>query len=102
MTGIIALTTASSSLACSTVPNSPVGFPKLPKPSTRSPGFSSWSFAGGSERRGFLARSESVAAPGYDSGGCGALRSLGIGLLVVWVWRNKNAADMTGPRVKWH
>ena len=78
-------TTASSSLACSTVPNSPVGFPKLPKPSTRSPGFRSWSFAGGSARRGFLARSESAAAPGYDSGGCGALCSLGIGLFVIWV-----------------
>ena len=39
-------------------------------------GIRSWSFAGGSARRGFLARSESAAAPGYDSGGCGALRSL--------------------------
>jgi nitroimidazol reductase NimA-like FMN-containing flavoprotein (pyridoxamine 5'-phosphate oxidase superfamily) len=27
-------------LACSTVPNPPVGFPKLPRPSTRSPGLS--------------------------------------------------------------
>src|ERR1035441_4845769 len=35
------LTTASSSLARSTVPNSPFGFPKLPRPSTRSPGGSS-------------------------------------------------------------
>ena len=79
------LTTASSSLACSTVPNCPSGFPKLPKPSTRSPGFSSWSVAEGSARRGFLARSESGVAPGYDSGGWGASCSLGIGLLVIWV-----------------
>ena len=76
------LTTASSSLACSTVPNSPVGFPKSPKPSTRSPGFSSWSVAGGSASGGLWARSESAVAPGYDRGGCGALCSLGIGLLV--------------------
>ncbi len=79
------LTIASSSLVCSTVPNSPVGFPKLPNPSTRSPGFRFWSFAGGSARRGFLARSQSEAAPGYDSGGCGAFRSLDIGLSVIWV-----------------
>jgi len=48
------LTTASSSLACSIVPNSAVGFPKLPKPSTRSPAFSSWSVAEGSESGGFM------------------------------------------------
>ena len=48
-------------------------------------GIQVWSFAGGSERRGFLARSESAAAPGYDGGGCGALRSLGIRFLVIWV-----------------
>src|ERR1700728_295292 len=62
------LTTASSSLACSTVPNSPVGLPKLPKPSTRSPGFSSWPDADGSESVGFLARSESGVAPAYARG----------------------------------
>jgi hypothetical protein len=79
------LTTASSSLACSTVPNSPVGFPKSPKPSTRSPGFSSWSVAEGSESGGLLARSESGVAPGRDRGGCGALCSLGLLLLVIWI-----------------
>ena len=31
--------------------------PKLPKPSTRSPGLRSWSVAGGSASAGFLARS---------------------------------------------
>jgi hypothetical protein len=79
------LTTASSSFACSTVPNSPVGFPKSPNPSTRSPGVNSWSLAEGSASDGFLARSESGVAPGYDRGGWGALCSLGIGLLVIWV-----------------
>src|ERR1700683_3625383 len=77
------LTTASSSLACVTVPNSPVGFPKFPKPSTRSPGISSSPVGGASESGGLLARSESGIAPVYDSGGWGALRSLGIGLLVI-------------------
>jgi hypothetical protein len=76
------LTTASSSLACLTVPNSPVGFPKLPRPSTRSPGINSWSVAAGSESGGLLARSESGIAPACDKGGWGALRSLGVGLLV--------------------
>src|ERR1700681_4262831 len=79
------LTIASSSLACSTMPNSPVGFPKLPKPSTRSPGFSSWSVAEGSESDGFLARSESAVAPGYDRGGWGVLGILGIGFFVMRV-----------------
>src|ERR1700730_10448180 len=79
------LTTASSSLVCSTVPNSPVGFPKLPKPSTRSPGVSSWSVAEGSASGGLLARSESGVAPRCDRGGWGALRSLGSGLSVIWV-----------------
>src|ERR1700687_5565020 len=79
------LTTASSSLACSTVPNSPVGVPKLPKPSTRSPGLSSWPVAAGSASGGFLARSQSGVAPGYDSGGWGALCRFFIGLLVIWV-----------------
>jgi hypothetical protein len=59
-------TTASSSLACSTVPNSPVSSKKLPKPSTRSPGLSSSSVAEDSESGGFLARSVSDVAPGYD------------------------------------
>jgi hypothetical protein len=54
-----------------------------PKPSTRSAGFSSWSVAEGSASGGFLARSESGVAPGYDGGGWGALRSLGIGLRVI-------------------
>jgi len=35
--------------------------------------------------RGFLARSESGVEPGYDKGGWGALRSLGIGLLLIWL-----------------
>src|SRR5216684_3228717 len=78
------LTTASCSLVRSTVPNSPFGFPKLPKPSTRSPGLSSWPVAEGSESGGLLARSESGIAPACDRGGWGALRSLGIGL---WVAR---------------
>ena len=34
---------------------------------------------------GFLARSESGTAPAYKSGGWGALRSVGVGLLVPWV-----------------
>src|ERR1019366_4118810 len=76
------LTTASSSLARSTVPNSPDGFPKLPKPSTRSPGVNSWLVAAGSESGGLLARSESGTAPACDRGGWGVLRSLGAGLLV--------------------
>src|ERR1019366_5349344 len=96
------LTTASSSLACSTVPNSPVGFPKLPNPSTRSPGLSSWSVAGGSASGGFLARSESGVAPGCDRGGWGDLsevvgdtlilgRDLGPGALD----RNRQIIDST-------
>ena len=71
------LTTASSSLARSTVPNSPFGFPKLPKPSTRSPGLSSWLMAEGLESGGLLARSESGTAPACDKGGWE--------LYVVWV-----------------
>jgi hypothetical protein len=70
---------------CSPSPECPVGFPKLPKPSTRSPGFSSWSVAEGSASGGLLARSESGAEPGYDRGGWGALRSLGIGLFLIRV-----------------
>src|ERR1700730_2505312 len=72
------------SLARSTVPNSPVGFPKLPKPSTRSPGVNSSPVAAGSESRGLLARSESGTASACDKGGWGELRSLGTGLLVLW------------------
>ena len=75
------LTSASSSFVCSTEPNSPVGCPKWPTPSTRSPGFSS-SVARRSPSGGFLARSESGVAPGYDRGAWGALRSLGIDLVV--------------------
>src|SRR5579872_1823618 len=63
------LTTASSSLVRSTVPISPVGFPKLPKASTRSPGLSSSLLADGSASGGFLARSTSGVAPWYDKGG---------------------------------
>jgi len=48
------------------------------QPSTRSPGFSSWSVAEGSASGGLLARSESGVAPGYSKGGWGALRSLGL------------------------
>src|ERR1700677_3453788 len=71
------LTTASSSLARSTVPNSPFGFPKLPKPSTRSPGVNSWPVTEASESGGLLARSESGIAPACDRGGWEALRSSG-------------------------
>src|ERR1700729_1299984 len=78
------LTTASSSFAFSTVPNSPVATPKLPKPSTRSPGLSSESVAAGAASRGFLARSESGVAPGCDKGGWEALRSFGVALIVIW------------------
>jgi hypothetical protein len=39
----------------------------------------------GSASGGFLARSESGVAPAYDTGGWGALCSLGIGFLVIWV-----------------
>jgi hypothetical protein len=75
-------TSASSSLVCSTVPNSPVGFPKLAKPSTRSPGFSSESGARGWRSGGLLARSASAAAPACDRGGSGALRSLDVRLFM--------------------
>jgi hypothetical protein len=75
-------TSASSSFVCSTVPNSPVGFPKLAKPSTRSPGFSSESGAEGWTSGGLLARSASAGAPACDRGGCGALRSFGVSLLI--------------------
>ena len=60
----------------------PVGVPKLPKPSTRSPGVDSRPVAGGSESGGLLARSESGVAPRCDRGGWGTLRSLGVSLLV--------------------
>jgi hypothetical protein len=75
-------TSASSSFVCSTVPNSPVGFPKLAKPSTRSPGFSSDSGAEGWTSGGLSARSASAGAPTCDRGGCGALRSFGVSLLI--------------------
>jgi hypothetical protein len=71
-----------AALVCSTVPNSPVGVPKLPKPWTRSPGVYSRPVAEGSESGGLLARSESAIAPACDSGGLGALLSLGIDLVV--------------------
>src|SRR6202035_681532 len=58
---------------------------KLPKPSTRSPGFTSGPAAADSESAGLLARSESGVAPGYDRGGWGALGSLAIGLFAIWV-----------------
>src|ERR1700684_4382467 len=89
------LTTASSSLARSTVPISPVGFPKFPKPSTRSPGSSSWLVARVSPSGGFLARSESGIAPGCDRGGWGALRSLGISFLAPWI------ISLPLPRGQW-
>ena len=41
--------------------------------------------AAGSESGGLLARSESGIAPACDKGGWGALRSLGVALLVRWV-----------------
>src|ERR1700728_1201774 len=63
-------------------PTSAVGIPKLPKPSTRSPGLSSSAVAGGSASGGFLARSESGVAPRFDRGVWGALRSVVIGLLL--------------------
>src|ERR1700730_9582391 len=75
-------TSASSSFVCSTVPNSPVGCPKLPNPSTRSPGFSSESGAEGWTSDGLLARSASAGAPACDRGGCGALRSFGGSLFI--------------------
>lgn len=75
-------TTAASSLVCSTVPTSPVGFPKLPRPSTRSPGLSCVSLAGGSVSRGLFALSASGAEPGWDKGGWGALRSAAFGSCV--------------------
>jgi hypothetical protein len=45
----------------------------------------SWLVAEGSASDGFLARSESGVAPGYDTGGWGALFSLGIFLFVMCV-----------------
>ena len=77
------LTTASSSFVRSTVPISPVGLPKFPKPSTRSPGFISWSVERGAPSGGRLARSESAVAPGCGKGGWGGLRSLGVDLLLM-------------------
>jgi len=41
---------------------------EVPKPSTRSPGCSSWSVAESSASGGFRARPESAVAPGYDKG----------------------------------
>jgi hypothetical protein len=41
--------------------------------------------AEGSESGGLLARSESGIAPACDKGGWGELRSLGTGLLVLWL-----------------
>src|SRR5580658_7866159 len=89
------LTTASSSFARSTVPTSPVGIPKLPKPSTLSPGLSSSPTPDGSVSGGLLARSESGVAPRYDRGGWGALRSVGVGLLicVLFIDRLRAAED---------
>src|ERR1019366_4908524 len=58
------LTTPSFSLACSPVPNSPVGFPELPVPWELFPGLSSWPVAAGWASGGFLARLESGVAPG--------------------------------------
>ena len=77
------LTRASSSLTCRTVPNSPVGIPKSPRPSTRSPGLKSRPGPEGSTSGGFFARSESGGAPRCNNGGWGALRSLGVGLLLL-------------------
>ncbi len=79
------LTTASSSFVRSTVPNSPVGLPKFPRPSTRSPGFRGSPVAEGSASGGLLARSESGTAPRCDSGGWGALRSFRTGRFVASV-----------------
>src|SRR5664279_6075700 len=79
------LTTASSSLARSTIPNSPVGTPKLHKPSTRSRGVNAGPVAEGSARGGVLERSESGVAPRCDRGGWGVLRSVGVALFVIWV-----------------
>jgi hypothetical protein len=76
------LTSASSSFVLTTVPNPPVGFPKSPRPMTRSPGFSSESGAGGWSSGGRLARSASAVAPAYDRGGCGDLRSFRVSLLI--------------------
>src|SRR6185503_17869516 len=45
----------------------------------------SWSVEAGSDSDGFLARSESAVAPGYDRGGRGALDSLGMDLFLIWV-----------------
>jgi hypothetical protein len=81
------LTSASSSFVLTTVPNPPVGFPKSPRPMTRSPGFNSGSGAGGWSSRGSLAWSESGIPPRRDSGGCGALRSFGVSLLIRFMFR---------------
>jgi hypothetical protein len=76
-------TSASSSFDRRTVPNSPFGRPKSPKPSTRSPRVNSSSLAGGCESGGLLARSESGVAPRWDNGGSGTLGSLDIDLRVI-------------------
>ncbi len=60
-------------------------FRSCPKPSTRSPGFSSSPVADGSASGGLLARSESAVAPRCDRGGCGDLRSLRVSFLVLRV-----------------
>ena len=74
-------TSASSPFVFSTVPNSPVGFPKSAKPITRSPGFSSASGAEGWTSAGLLAQSRAAAAPACDEGSCGALRSFDVPLI---------------------
>jgi hypothetical protein len=53
--------------------------------------------SGGSERGGFLARSASGVAPGYDKGGCGALGSSRIWLISLVSFRR--AAGYAAPFV---
>ena len=77
------LTSASSSFTCRTVPNSPVGIPKSPKPSTRSPGLKSRPAPAGSTSAGFLARSESGGAPRCDNGGWASSTQSGCRLIAL-------------------
>jgi hypothetical protein len=95
------LTIASSALDCSTVPNSPVGVPKLPKPSTRSSGVNSWSVAEGSASDGLLARSASGVAPGCN-GRLGSFTQFGCHLIGNVSHIRSSLSESAGPSATFH
>jgi hypothetical protein len=51
----------------------------------------------GSESVGLVARSESGIAPACDRGGWGAVRSLGTGLLAMWVMVDVSFQEVRAP-----